>query len=64
MTLTLQSICTIKTALGIARLANPNDPRFTLAYQEFIKQWARDIDTETATLIDASREPMLLRRQV
>lgn len=43
----------------MAKLQNPHDPRFALAYQELIKQWATDLDSETAQLIDASRMPAL-----
>ena len=64
MNLSLTAIASIRVALAIARLQNPNDPRFVLAYQELVKQWANDIDTETAALIDASRKPALLRQQV
>jgi hypothetical protein len=64
MHLTLQTICTIKTALGIAKLQRPNDVRFVLAYQELVREWASDVDEQTAALIDASRGPALLKQQV
>lgn len=64
MQLSLPTICAIKTSLAMARLAHPNDPRFVLAYQELIRQWAADVDSEVAMLIEASRVPALTRLQV
>ena len=64
MNLSLTAIASIRVALAMAKLQNPHDPRFVLAYHELLKQWAGDIDDETAALIDASRQPALLKRQV
>lgn len=40
MNLTLETLCTIRVALCIARLEKPHDVRFHDAYREVWRQWA------------------------
>jgi hypothetical protein len=62
MTLSLPTVASIRVALAMAKLQHPGDPRFTLAYQEIVKEWTRE-QTSTEALIAASRIPVLVNAQ-
>jgi hypothetical protein len=51
MTLTLESLAAIRVALCIARLQHPGDSRFIEAYQEILREWAKELYDETPALM-------------
>jgi len=62
--LSLADIATIKVALGIARLQFPHDERYAKTFKRVSVQFALSVATSTtAEIIEASRLPVLTRRQ-
>jgi hypothetical protein len=65
LNLSVRDIATIKIALGVCKMQFPDDARFSQVYKHVSQEFSHAVETaDTRELIEASREPALLRRQV